>query len=104
MLAIGGALGIVRASGALHKGLLATILKLPMSFFDTTPRGRILNRFSKDVDCIDDHMRIMLLIFYFQLSLMTATIVAVAYTTPLFLVIAVLLTLVFITFQVSDLC
>jgi len=37
----------------LHKGLLVSILKAPMSFFDTTPTGRILSRFSKDLYSVD---------------------------------------------------
>jgi len=43
----------VRASKELHKGLLHTILHAPMSFFDTTPTGRILSRFSKDLYSVD---------------------------------------------------
>mmetsp|Transcript_14384 Transcript_14384/g.31486 ORF Transcript_14384/g.31486 Transcript_14384/m.31486 type:complete len:531 (-) Transcript_14384:1594-3186(-) len=43
----------VRASGVLHKNLLASVLNAPMSFFDTTPTGRILSRFSKDLYSID---------------------------------------------------
>lgn len=37
----------VRASRVLHDGMLASVLHSPMSFFDTTPLGRIVNRFSK---------------------------------------------------------
>ncbi len=33
--------------------LLLNILQSPGQFFDTTPVGRILNRFSKDIDVID---------------------------------------------------
>ena len=33
--------------------MLENVLKAPMSFFDTNPKGRIVNRFAKDVDLVD---------------------------------------------------
>ena len=45
--------GIMAASAYLHRTMLANILRGPMEFFDVTPIGRILNRFSKDIDTID---------------------------------------------------
>ena len=47
------ALGCLRAAKFLHEHMLTNILRSPMSFFDTTPLGRIVNRFSKDVDVAD---------------------------------------------------
>jgi hypothetical protein len=41
------------ASGRLHEGMLCGVLRSPMSWFNATPQGRILNRFSKDLDVID---------------------------------------------------
>ncbi|XP_050728628.1 multidrug resistance-associated protein 1-like isoform X5 [Eriocheir sinensis] len=43
----------VRAAKYLHKMLLGNIMRSPMSFFDVTPTGRIVNRFSKDIDTVD---------------------------------------------------
>eukprot|EP00486_Rosalina_sp_Unknown_P006558 CAMPEP_0201569972 /NCGR_PEP_ID=MMETSP0190_2-20130828/11975_1 /ASSEMBLY_ACC=CAM_ASM_000263 /TAXON_ID=37353 /ORGANISM="Rosalina sp." /LENGTH=1205 /DNA_ID=CAMNT_0047992963 /DNA_START=715 /DNA_END=4335 /DNA_ORIENTATION=- len=43
----------LRASIYLHESLLAKMLHAPMSFFDTTPIGRIINRFARDMYAID---------------------------------------------------
>jgi ABC-type multidrug transport system fused ATPase/permease subunit len=47
-------LGTLKASLALHKFLLSNLLRTPTSFFDVTPVGRIINRFAKDVDVMDN--------------------------------------------------
>jgi ATP-binding cassette, subfamily C (CFTR/MRP), member 1 len=40
----------VKASKNLHNTMLNSILHCNMQFFESTPIGRILNRFSKDID------------------------------------------------------
>ncbi|CRL00438.1 CLUMA_CG013703, isoform B [Clunio marinus] len=47
-------LGTIAAANGMHSILLSAVLRLPMTFFDVTPLGRILNRFSKDVDTCDN--------------------------------------------------
>ncbi len=46
----------VTASTNLHNTALNCILKCPMKFFDSTPSGRILNRFSRDIDELDGRL------------------------------------------------
>lgn len=47
----------LRGSQILHNKMLSRILRAPMSWFNTTPSGRIINRFSKDIDTIDSSLR-----------------------------------------------
>lgn len=42
------------ASRTLHSNLLGTVLRASTSFFDATPAGRLIARFSKDINLIDD--------------------------------------------------
>lgn len=47
-------LGSIYAAKFMHQNLLFSVLRWPMELFDTTPLGRVLNRFSKDVDVVDN--------------------------------------------------
>ena len=47
------ALAGLNASSKIHSVMLRNITSAPMFFFDTTPKGRIVNRFSKDIDNLD---------------------------------------------------
>jgi len=44
------------ASRTMFDDMLAAVLQAPMSFFDTTPVGRLVNRFSKDIYTIDEQL------------------------------------------------
>ncbi|KAK8124884.1 metal resistance protein YCF1 [Apiospora kogelbergensis] len=44
----------IEASRKLHERMATAIFRSPMSFFDTTPAGRILNRFSSDIYRLDE--------------------------------------------------
>ena len=43
-------LGSLTAAKRMHQGLLDNVLRLPMSFHDSTPTGRLLNRFARDTE------------------------------------------------------
>ena len=45
---------LLKAAENLHNKMAISTIKAPVLFFDTNPAGRILNRFSKDVGCMDD--------------------------------------------------
>ena len=46
-------LSFLRVSAHLHSQTLQGVMASPMAFFDTTPTGRILNRFSKELEMVD---------------------------------------------------
>ncbi|XP_053078740.1 ATP-binding cassette sub-family C member 10 isoform X4 [Acinonyx jubatus] len=54
------AAGTIRAATTLHHRLLRRVLMAPVTFFESTPAGRVLNRFSSDVACADDSLPFML--------------------------------------------
>lgn len=48
--------GSLRASRILHTNMLESVLFAPLRFHDTTNRGRLLNRFGKDMEGLDSKM------------------------------------------------
>lgn len=95
------AFGSIRASEILHSDMLANIMRSPLAFFDTTPLGRIVNRFSKDVDVVDTAIPQTLKSFIMCLLQVISTIVVICISTPIFVAVIVPLGIIYYFIQVS---
>ena len=70
----------LKCAERLHDKMFVAILQAPVLFFDTNPVGRILNRFSNDIGCVDELLpktilwaMQMLLLIFFQILVTVAT-------------------------------
>ncbi|RXW15854.1 hypothetical protein EST38_g10001 [Candolleomyces aberdarensis] len=76
------AFACLTASLNLFVSALNGVLRSPISFFDTTPMGRILSRFSKDQDTLDTEMSMIMFQFSNTLFSVFGTAGLVFYTFP----------------------
>ncbi|XP_052069136.1 multidrug resistance-associated protein 1-like [Mytilus californianus] len=91
--------GLIKATRKLHRDLLRNILRSPMSFFDTTPVGRIVNRFSKDIETIDDQLIYQFKDVVICLFLVVCNTVVISTGTSHFLFIMLPVTVVYFALQ-----
>ncbi|NWQ86166.1 MRP7 protein, partial [Burhinus bistriatus] len=76
------AYGTIHAATVIHNRLLQRALKATVTFFDTTPTGRILNRFSSDLYCVDDSLPFILNIFLANMYGLLGMLVIIIYGLP----------------------
>ncbi|XP_053160079.1 ATP-binding cassette sub-family C member 10 isoform X2 [Hemicordylus capensis] len=76
------AYGTIHAATIIHTRLLRRVMKATMTFFDTTPTGRILNRFSSDMYCVDDSLPFLLNIFLANVFGLLGMLVMITYGLP----------------------
>ncbi|VDI22201.1 ATP-binding cassette, subfamily C (CFTR/MRP), member 3 [Mytilus galloprovincialis] len=86
----------VKATGDIHDRGLNCILRSPMSFFDTTPVGRIMNRFSSDIDVIDDRFPRTFRMLSIMGFMLFGTIVVIIVTTPVSMAVIIPMLIVYI--------
>ncbi|KAF8220884.1 multidrug resistance-associated ABC transporter [Tricholoma matsutake] len=77
--------GALRASRILFRQLLETVVRATFRFHDTTPQGRMLNRFGKDIETIDSSLAGSLQAVNSSLASFFASIITVAVVFPWFL-------------------
>ncbi|GAA30468.2 ATP-binding cassette subfamily C (CFTR/MRP) member 10, partial [Clonorchis sinensis] len=93
------ALGGLAAAATIHEHALDTILQARVSYFDRTPQGRILNRFSADVGTIDDSLPFILNILLANLAGLLGVVIIACISLPFLFFL--LLPLVFIFWSVQ---
>ncbi|KAF4588529.1 hypothetical protein EYR40_010081 [Pleurotus pulmonarius] len=87
--------GALRASRILFKKLLETVVRATFRFHDTTPQGRMLNRFGKDIETIDMSLAGSLQSVNSSMATLIASILTVGVVFPLFLVPAFVIGVVY---------
>ncbi|KAE8223389.1 hypothetical protein CF319_g3574 [Tilletia indica] len=84
----------LRASKNLFERMLRTIVRASARWVDTTPLGRILNRFSKDIEVLDGSLASNLRTFFMTGIDIVGAIAIITYTVPPFLLPAIVILVV----------
>uniref|UniRef100_A0A2K5X4E9 Multidrug resistance-associated protein 1 n=1 Tax=Macaca fascicularis TaxID=9541 RepID=A0A2K5X4E9_MACFA len=76
-------IGGILASRYLHVDLLHSILRSPMSFFERTPSGNLVNRFSKELDTVDSMIPEVIKMFMGSLFNVIGACIVILLATPI---------------------
>ncbi|KAK3357106.1 ABC transporter type 1, transmembrane domain-containing protein [Lasiosphaeria hispida] len=89
----------IEASRKLHEKMATAIFRSPMSFFDVTPAGRILNRFSSDIYRVDEVLARTFNMLFTNLARSMFTLVVISVATPAFVALIIPLSAMYIWIQ-----
>lgn len=87
--------GSLRASQKLHDKLLEAVTRARLQFFDTTPLGQLMNRFSKDVEAIDQDVSPVAVGVLGCFASLISIVILICVITPGFLIAGFFISLVY---------
>nr|APD26519.1 ATP-binding cassette transporter subfamily C member 1 X6 protein [Brachionus koreanus] len=86
---------VMRSSRFLHSSMLYSILRSNMQFFESTPIGRIINRFSKDIEAVENMIPLSYRNLVRCMFQVIVTVVMISFVTPYFLIPLVPISIVY---------
>ena len=89
----------IEASRKLHDRMAFAIFRSPMVFFETTPVGRVLNRFSSDIYRVDEVIARTFNMLFVNTGRALFTLGVITFTTPIFLVLILPLGVIYVLYQ-----
>ena len=89
----------IEASRKLHERMAFAIFRSPMSFFDTTPAGRILNRFTSDIYRVDEVIARTFNMLFVNTARALFTMGVISASTPAFLTLIIPLGAIYVIYQ-----
>ncbi|XP_019850009.1 PREDICTED: multidrug resistance-associated protein 4-like isoform X2 [Amphimedon queenslandica] len=90
---------MLNASRVVHNRMFARVLRAPILFFDTNPIGRVLNRFSKDVEFLDERLVIIFLEYLIILTRFFAAMFTASVANPYVLIVVAALFVTSLAFR-----
>lgn len=85
----------IHASNRIFKKILTTVLGAKLRFFDKTPQGRIMNRFSKDIESVDQELMPFAEGAFICVVQCVSTLILITLITPGFLFFAVIISFLY---------
>ncbi|XP_018907576.2 multidrug resistance-associated protein 1 isoform X5 [Bemisia tabaci] len=92
-------IGCLLASRSIFFFFVDGVINAPLSFMDVTPSGRILVRFLKDLDVMDYSLPLILHDMVYCLIQVIATLFVISFSTPLFIVVILPISVVYYLIQ-----
>ncbi|EMS14303.1 ABC transporter, putative [Entamoeba histolytica HM-3:IMSS] len=86
-----------KATTTLHNSMFYHVIHSPFIFFDTTPIGRILNRFTKDIETMDTQLKRVLSICILQVLTIIFVLLLNLLSSILFMPLLIILSYVYIS-------
>lgn len=87
--------GSLVASKRIHRKLMESVTHAKFRFFDSTPLGQIMNRFSKDVEAIDQEIAPVAVGVVHCMASIITTVILISVITPRFLIAGVFISILY---------
>lgn len=97
--------GSLNASWKIHLRLLQAVLHAKFKFFDSTPLGQLMNRFSKDVEAIDQELAPVAIGLLHCLASVITIVILISAITPGFLIAGIFISAIYVavgTFYINS--